>query len=362
MKMLIVGDIAPTIVTAPLFEKKDIKTLFGDTVTLFEKADVVFGNLECAITDCDKGILKFGPSIKAPLQTAEVLKSVGFDCCGLSNNHAFDFGIQGILDTKKALDDAGIVYTGFGDNYEDSRKNLVIDKNGEKICIITVCEHEYSYALENRMGSRVYDEYDTMEDIRNARKESDRVIVIYHGGKEECAYPSPRLRKLCRAMVKNGADVVVCQHSHCIGCYEEFEGGHILYGEGNFHFVKPKDAFGWDTAFAMYYDTVKHEVEFVPVQMKENGIELSKGENKNQIIKVFEKRNAELKTDEWKKGWHDFCVSQQDYYFKVISRSLREDSKDEETAMFGHFLDCEAHTDVWRELFPSYNLTNETGE
>lgn len=100
----------------------------------------------------------------------------------------------------------------------------------------------------------------------------------------------------------------------------------------------------------------------MPVQMKENGIELSKGENKNQIIKAFEKRNAELKTDEWKKGWHDFCVSQQDYYFKVISRSLREDSKDEETAMFGHFLDCEAHTDVWRELFPSYNLTNETGE
>ena len=26
---------------------------------------------------------------------------------------------------------------------------------------------------------------------------------------------------------------------------------------------------------------------------------------------------------------------------------------------FGHYLDCQAHTDVWRELFPSYNLTNE---
>ena len=25
---------------------------------------------------------------------------------------------------------------------------------------------------------------------------------------------------------------------------------------------------------------------------------------------------------------------------------------------FGHMLDCEAHTDVWRELFPSWNLTN----
>ena len=26
---------------------------------------------------------------------------------------------------------------------------------------------------------------------------------------------------------------------------------------------------------------------------------------------------------------------------------------------FGHFLDCEAHTDVWRELFKTYNATNE---
>ena len=68
-------------------------------------------------------------------------------------------------------------------------KNLIIEKNGEKICFITVCEHEYSYALDDRMGCRPYDEYDTMEDIRNARKDNDRVIVIYHGGKEHCRYP-----------------------------------------------------------------------------------------------------------------------------------------------------------------------------
>ena len=30
------------------------------------------------------------------------------------------------------------------------------------------------------------------------------------------------------------------------------------------------------------------------------------------------------------------------------------------TTYFGHMLDCEAHTDVWRELFPSWNLTNCT--
>jgi hypothetical protein len=27
--------------------------------------------------------------------------------------------------------------------------------------------------------------------------------------------------------------------------------------------------------------------------------------------------------------------------------------------MFAHYLDCEAHTDVWRELYKTYNHTNE---
>ncbi len=36
-----------------------------------------------------------------------------------------------------------------------------------------------------------------------------------------------------------------------------------------------------------------------------------------------------------------------------------EDSTEKENAAFGHYLDCETHTDVWRELFPTYNATNE---
>ena len=34
---------------------------------------------------------------------------------------------------------------------------------------------------------------------------------------------------------------------------------------------------------------------------------------------------------------------------------LRERDK----ARFAHFLNCKAHTDVWRELFPTYNQTNK---
>ena len=363
MKTLFFGDTSPSKDSKELFKKKDVKTLFNDVADFMLESDFTFVNLECALTECTEAIKKFGPALAAPKETAEVLKELGVDLCGLSNNHIFDLGVQGIKDTFAALDAAGLDYTGFGKDYEDSRKNYILERDGEKICIITVCEHEYSYALENRMGSRPYDEYDTMEDIREAKKTADRVIVIYHGGKEHCRYPSPRLMKLCRAMARCGADMVICQHSHCIGCYEEYQGCHILYGQGNFHFISNNiDRSTWYTSLAVQYDTKTHEISFVPVRTLTHGIAIAKGEDADDIMREFEKRNNELKTGEWKQGWHEFCESVKELYCRNIARACQPQSTDFDNAVFGHYLDCEAHTDVWRELFPTWNQTNCLGE
>ena len=361
MKTLFLGDLSPTAVTNPLFAKGDIKNLFNDTVSLFEGDDVNFINLECALTNSENEIQKFGPCLKADPNTAKVLKEIGVNYCSVANNHFFDYGKEGALDTFKYLDEAGIIPTGFGDNYEDSRKDLIIEKDGEKIAIIAVCEHEYSYALDDRMGCRPICPFDTIEDIRKAKQTADRVIVIYHGGKEHCLYPSPRLLKQSRAMIKNGADVVLCQHSHCIGCYEEFEGGHILYGQGNFHFVKLfKDApETWDTLLAVKYDTKTNKIEFVPIYNTECGIALAKGEKADEIMTAFETRNKQLQNGEWKKGWNDFCRAHTHDYLDVIHTACVPRAQLRDNHLFAHYLDCEAHTDVWRELFPTYNQTNE---
>ena len=360
MKTLLLGDVSPTAFTASFFRERDIDTLFGDAASIFRDRDFTFVNLECALTEAEKEIKKFGPPLKAPKETAEVLKTLGVDCCGLSNNHVFDFGIAGMKDTLDALQAAGLDYTGFGKDYEDSRKNYTVEKNGERICIIAVCEHEYSYALEDRMGSRPYDEYDTIEDIRAAKQDHDRVIVIYHGGKEYCQYPSPRLLKLCHAMARSGADVILCQHSHCIGTYEEYEGCHILYGQGNFHFVKPNKAREtWHSSLAVEYDTKTDEMRFIPLKSLENGIALAKGEEKDALLNSFAARNQKLQNGEWRAEWHAFCEEMQEIYVNAIGKAGRPESTEEENGRFSHYLDCEAHTDVWRELFPSYNLSNE---
>lgn len=360
MKLIICGDMSVADGSLAHFENADDKKAFCDVADLFKSADRVIVNLECALTEHDKGIRKYGPCLKAPISTAKTLKKAGVTDCTLSNNHIFDFGIKGLDDTVKALDDCSILWTGIGDNYEDSRKNHTITIDGVTVCIINVCEHEYTYATDNRMGARPFDEFETMYDIREAKKSADYVIVIYHGGKEFCKYPSPRLRKACRAMAYSGADCVLCQHSHCIGCYEKYEGAHILYGQGNFHFAWDGWTSDWYEGLIVSLDVDKSgmNIRFIPSVIENGGVRLADDVQAKKILKEFDQRNEELENGMWRSHWHDFCMKNyKSYKGRICGHSLEDD--EDKTQLFAHSLDCEAHTDVWREIFPTWNMTNE---
>ena len=361
MKTLFFGDLSPTVITEPYFEKGDMDALFKDTLSLFEGNDINFVNVECAITDAEASIEKFGPALKTGRNTASCLKKLGVNVAGLSNNHIFDFGKAGALDTIKALGEEGIPYTGFGNDYEDSRRNYIFEKDGEKIAIVAVCEHEYSYAIDDRMGARPFDEFDTIIDIRRAKATADRVIVVYHGGKEHCRYPSPRLRRACRAMVEAGADVVLCQHSHCIGCYEEFNGAHILYGQGNFHFVVPADKCPetWNGSLAVHYDTKSNEIAFTPILNTDTGIRLALGSEYDDMTSAFKARSLELADGGWILGWREFCDRFTRQYYNATQSAYGKQADEIGSTIFAHYIDCEAHRDVWMELFKTANHKNE---
>ena len=89
MKTLFVGDVSPTSRNSELFKSKDINALFSDTLSLFEGNDINMINLECALTDSDGHIAKACPAMKAPAETAEVLRDIGVTVCGLANNDFF---------------------------------------------------------------------------------------------------------------------------------------------------------------------------------------------------------------------------------------------------------------------------------
>ena len=244
MEVLLMGDLVPTAASVPSFEAENCEALMGDALSEIRRADFSVVNLECALTHGENRIRKCGPNLKGKPEYAKVIRDCGINACGLCNNHVQDFGIEGFWDTVKALEENGIQHFGWGENDTLSRVPFFIEGE-KKVGIVAVCEHEYSYALPDQMGSNPFDPFETMLDIEKAKAQCDFLVVMYHGGKEQCQYPSPRLRKACQAMVRAGADLVLCQHSHCIGCRENYEGGEIVYGQGNFNFVKYVDHPHW---------------------------------------------------------------------------------------------------------------------
>lgn len=355
MRITIGGDVSIKD-SEQLFAECKGQVLFGNVIDVFQASDHVLVNLECAITERDTPIKKIGPNLKAPLNTVKTLKEIGVTDCGLSNNHIFDYGRAGVLDTVNQLERYGIHYTGFGKDELDARKNRIMTDGKIKVAVIAVCEHEYSYALKNRMGARAYDPYDTNDDIAEAKRTADYVIVTYHGGKEECRYPSPRLLKACRSMIKHGADVVLCQHSHCIGCYEEYMGGHILYGQGNFHFVckeyeDPADNGAmWNTGLLAQIDINGGlKLTFLPCVVDGVGIRMANREEADHLLGELAERSQALKDGTWYDRWRAFALSQTRY--RIVPPERYEE--------LSHYFDCEAHTDVCREIYQTYNQTNE---
>ncbi len=356
MKILFGSDISVKLGTRCIeyFAEQNAEKIFADVLPLFKEVDETVVNLECAITESENKIKKGGPNIKAPFGTAETLKKAGINYVGISNNHVYDFGRPGLIDTVRELEKNNIAYTGIGKNDVDARKDLIIERDGKKIAIIAVCEHEYSYALKDREGCREYDPYDTNDDIVEAKKNADFVVVMYHGGKEHCRYPSPRLLKACRSMVKHGADLVLCQHTHCIGCYEEYMGAHILYGQGNFVFVEGGDPDElWDYCLLVKAEfTDKVSVEFIPVKVNgDEGIMLCQGEDKERILSELFERSKSLEDGTWQDKWEEFCYSNVCSWYKFLPENLEN--------RVAVMRECEAHNDVHKVLYKTHHYYNE---
>ncbi len=359
MKINLCGDIIPTIDNQHLFEAGDVDALFHDVLPVLQDADFVIGNLEGALTDKNFPIRKHGPNLKASTKSVLGLKKAGFTHFCLANNHSVDFGPEGLADTIHSLQQEGIGYTGVGDNDTNSRNICYLEKDGIRVAIVDVCEHEYTYAKKNLPGANPFDPYTTMFDIQTAKKNASFVIVVYHGGKESCLYPSPRLLTACQAMVRHGADAVFCQHSHCIGCYEEYLGGKIVYGTGNFCFIQKSymDDPLWHSGLMIQLELNKDcKLRFIPVVYKDLGIELAKGNQKEQLMQAFGKRSEELLTDAWEEGWNAFCHSMADRYLGTVRKAYAENSTENNRRVFAHYLDCEAHLDVLHTLCQTWHM------
>lgn len=295
--MILIGaDIVPTKSNIEQFNKGDAEFLVGDELLkILNYADYRIFNLEVPLTDVCSPIDKCGPNLIAPTSTINGYKSIGVNFVTLANNHVMDQGEKGLLSTCDLLRKNNIAYCGVGDNLNLAKVPYAFEVNGKKIGIYACAEHEFSIATENSIGANPFDPLESFDHVSSLGQEVDYVIVLYHGGKEHYRYPSPNLQRICRKFVKSGANLVVCQHSHCIGCEENYLGGTIVYGQGNFIFDDSESEF-WQTSLLISIDD-DFKVSYIPLQKNGYGVKLASGNEAQKILKAFRDRSEEILTE-----------------------------------------------------------------
>jgi poly-gamma-glutamate synthesis protein (capsule biosynthesis protein) len=262
--LIIGGDLAPTKSNYSVFERGDLVSIIDEKLlNCIKKADFRIFNLEVPLTEELKPILKDGPNLYSPVSAIKGIEQLNPDVLAIANNHILDQDEQGLLQTITQLDKSGIKHVGADVNLEKAACPLILEKYGIKVGIYACAEYEFSIAGEKSAGANPFDPLESPDHISALKEQSDFVIVLHHGGKEHYRYPSPGLRKVCRKMVDKGADLVVCQHSHCIGAFEKYNNGTIVYGQGNFLFDRNDNEF-WKTGLLLKVSIDKNmSVEFV---------------------------------------------------------------------------------------------------
>src|SRR3972149_116562 len=236
VQVLIGSDICPTAENIPWFANGDAVGIFHDLLDDFKSADLSIVDLECPLTDQDHPIPKRGPCLKAPPSCAQTFRNANIHVLNLANNHILDQGAIGLKDTLEAAMAAGLDTVGAGRNLAEARRILVKDVDGLRIGILGLADHEFSIATAKTYGANPLDLIDFTRQLAAERDKFDYLIVILHSGIEYYQLPSPRLKETCRFLIEQGANAVICQHTHCVGGYEEYRGGYIVYGQGNLIF------------------------------------------------------------------------------------------------------------------------------
>lgn len=378
MKVVICGDLVPTESNTELFEKAAVEQIIGkELADLLKNSHICLCNLETPAVDTQDPIEKCGPNLITTTASLNALPYMGFNVVNLANNHILDQGDRGVQSTINALEERELSYIGAGMNAASADSCYFYDDGKCKIGIYGVAEHEFSIADEKSAGANPYDPLRTFDRVKDLKRECDYLIVLYHGGIEEYRYPSPNLQRVCRKLVESGADFVVCQHSHCIGCEEEYLGATIVYGQGNFIFDRKDNEF-WQNGFVIELEirsglTTK---KYNPIIKNGSTVKLADNDKGSRITHEFYNRSHMLLQPEFiEKEYESFCAKKIRQYLscfrgkktfiqKVLYRVFGErwlfrHYTKSDTIRMRNYLECEAHLEVFSTALKNIKHTEE---
>jgi poly-gamma-glutamate synthesis protein (capsule biosynthesis protein) len=219
---------------------RDPNGVLSPIAPVLSAADVAVVNLETAVTERGTPLEKEF-TFRAPGTALTALAAAGVDAASNANNHAIDFGDQGLADTLDIERFTGFPLIGIGANAPEAYAPYRTVVNGQRIAILAATDVLDGLvigtwpATESRAGiASAKDPGPLLAAVSAARADSDTVVVFLHWGIEDEVCPTPRQQDLARQLADAGADIVVGSHSHRLQGAGRLGDAFVDYGLGNF--------------------------------------------------------------------------------------------------------------------------------
>jgi poly-gamma-glutamate synthesis protein (capsule biosynthesis protein) len=222
--------------------------IWGDALVKMDptRTDVRIINLETAITESDD--FSRGKPVLYRMHPRNIgcLTAAHISCCALANNHLLDWGEEGLQETLRTLDAAGIAHAGAGLDASEAERAAAVDVAGKgRVMVFSLgsptsgVPQEWA-ATEDRPGVNLLEDLseETARRVANRMLKGTRpgdVIVasIHWGGNWGYHVPDEQI-SFGRRLIDEGVSIVHGHSSHHVKAIEVYRERLILYGCGDF--------------------------------------------------------------------------------------------------------------------------------
>jgi len=232
----------------PIPRPLSVDYIWGDALCELDRAEVDLRivNQETAITSAQTPWPEKGIHYRMHPQNIGCLTSAKISACALANNHVLDWGYDGLAETLKTLDAAGIAHAGAGNDAEEAMQPAVFDTAGDGRLLLFSFGSRTSGIPEDWKATSISPGVNLLDDFSEAtaarvanqmrayERPGDLIIVSIHWG-SNWGYEIPRDQIMfAHCLIEEGIAIVHGHSSHHVKAIEVFKGRLILYGCGDF--------------------------------------------------------------------------------------------------------------------------------
>jgi len=241
VRLLAVGDILmhQDVQRSAREAESGLRALWADVEPLIHGADIAFANLETPVAP-SSGLPGRPFMFNGPPELPAALRASGFTVLSTANNHAYDQGVAGVVETLRRLREENLVAVGSGATRGEAEQLRVVQVKGLRVGFLGFTDL-YNINLNAKDSGpwvRGLDPAAAAEAVRAARPLVDVVVVSIHWGVEYQHDPLPRQREVAERLCQAGADLILGTHPHVLQPVEILaKGGNrtlVAYSLGNF--------------------------------------------------------------------------------------------------------------------------------